>query len=379
MPPPTKRPTSSRKTKPRKAKKPKTTKKTTAPTTTGGTSESTARSWTAADLDEFLAQPHIKAQPKNREEQRFSFSDKGEYLFPLAGSPFKQNDITEWAKNQGIEPASVSTFQRHRQAAISARKMSQVGGAGAHSYVVVDSDHPSFKPGAAVYDTSAKNADKAVKQAVKAAGGIVPYMKALAQGDKSQVEAQMNWGHQATKDWLKNQFRDADPGKHEWLPCAAMAEVIKKACDSADAAIEAAEWIDFQHEFRTPTTALIFDPGGPSPATAVEPEEFDDEGNPLMQINGHSGAIYRGKKPCTVGQGAFHGALESSFSPETTIASVKQTAANVFKNYVWDGNGTVANLDPQVRNAAGETGIDAISATQKTAYAEVKKPFKGLI
>src|SRR4028119_1741025 len=138
-----------------------------------------------------------------------------------------------------------------------------------------------------------------------------------------------------SRSWLKDQFRDADPGKHEWLPSNMIKDVIQRASDP-NTYIHGNKWIDFQHKVRTSTKFLIFQ------LTYAKGSMDLPTGNKVNVLQGHAGAIYtprtsKGPKPETEGQPAWHEKLRDFYLDTTSLNQLLQKIEEHFDNTIWDG------------------------------------------
>ncbi|MEV6639230.1 hypothetical protein [Amycolatopsis sp. NPDC051371] len=115
---------------------------------------------------------------------------------------------------------------------------------------------------------SKEKADPDLLKAVQTAGGVVAFLKLLARGGSSEgvdytkfIEI---WNAEgASKQWIKTQFRNADKGKHEWIPTSYLGDVLTAAADQRTKSVLpkkcdiAEDWVTLQHELRS-YTAFVF-------------------------------------------------------------------------------------------------------------------------
>ena len=65
------------------------------------------------------------------------------------------------------------------------------------------------------------------------------------------------WDRTPDRDHIKNAFRNADSGNHEWVPLSELRDII--ALGAEEQQIEMAlQWLRFVHEVRTPTDQIVF-------------------------------------------------------------------------------------------------------------------------
>ncbi|HEX8108042.1 MAG TPA: hypothetical protein VF516_09965, partial [Kofleriaceae bacterium] len=209
---------------------------------------------------------------------------------------------------------------------------------------------------------------------------IVPFLKQMAAGaavsvDERGVKGDIDfakfeklWGKQSNKDWLKEQFRGAMDGHHEWVPSNFILNVVKNAKDLA----EGPKWIDLQHELRNETFTVVFK------ASASAPEIVDEDGGKRSVPNGHVGAVFypsvEDKNARTKGTGAFHTALRNGFNTGTTVQQVAQNAWNVVTSWVWKGDG---DFSPPISKKCFDKNSQQVTpGTQAANYQKIETEFK---
>ncbi|MFT2016863.1 phage tail protein [Streptomyces sp. 796.1] len=116
--------------------------------------------------------------------------------------------------------------------------------------------------------TGAK-ADPDLKEAVQAAPGpekIVNFLKVMAVGGEvggftSDKFLQVWNANSANANWVKEQFREVRPGRHEWIPTNYITRVLDVAIRSRnpDEIEKAAKWVTLQSELRSFTCDVIWD------------------------------------------------------------------------------------------------------------------------
>ncbi len=223
--------------------------------------------------------------------------------------------------------------------------------------------------------------DLYLQKAVKSQG-IVPFMKNMGinkqNGTITLDELNKLWNTTTNRDFLKDEFRAADPGKHEWIPSNYIPNVINKA-NSASDAVKAAQWIDLHHELRTDTSWVIFNPTYARGEITIAGKKFDT-------LVGHSGALYvedptnpGAFKAQTTNQNIWHNELRSAFDSSTTPSDAIGKIEKIFQGTVWNGDQLGSNIyDIYYRSPTGGTSItkDDLSKEQNTNFAEIGEFFK---
>jgi hypothetical protein len=191
--------------------------------------------------------------------------------------------------------------------------------------------------------TTKPEADPKLKDAVTKAGGIVSFMHKMAAervaGEMTHAEFEAAWTDSANVEWLKNAFRGADPGKHEWIPSNMIRDVIARAHKVNDLEVAAA-WIELHHELRAPTDGLIFNPSYGTTKLTVD-------GAAVEALCGHSGALYvktgeEGKgEPLTEKQNEWHGELRKAFAANESILACIEALERIFAETIWNGEARI--------------------------------------
>ncbi|MEC4880021.1 MAG: DUF4157 domain-containing protein [Scytonema sp. PMC 1070.18] len=247
-----------------------------------------------------------------------------------------------------------------------------------NSYVIIGEQDKTHYV-AQVSDTRAAGVDTDLKNKVKDKGGIIGFMKYMTnQVDQNTPEWQkfvIIWDSDPkSKSWLKDQFRDADPGKHEWLPSNMIKAVIERASD-AKTYIHGTDWIDFQHEVRTPTKFLIFKLNYANRivkgVTGVK-----------KILQGHSGAVYtsrppEGPKQETDKQKEWHDTLRGFFSNTNSLKQLLQEIEQHFDNTIWDGTPVdrVTTYDRHCDAKGNLLSLNDLEAQQQREIPKVKSDF----
>jgi Domain of unknown function (DUF4157) len=211
-----------------------------------------------------------------------------------------------------------------------------------------------------------------LKKAVESVG-IVEFMKSMAKGttimgiNRSKLEKL--WKNQNNKDWLKSKFRLANKGNHEWIPSNMIMDVVNRTAGVEDG-VEVADWIELQHNLRTDTSWVIFNPSKGS----IEKHEGKD----YTVLHGHIGAVYLKGEQKTKGANVFHGALRSSFVASQKINQCIESLQAVFKEWVWDGK---ENPSPSIHPLLEWNGVkivddlSGVKSRQSSNYQSSKEMF----
>ncbi|MFH8252478.1 hypothetical protein ACH3VR_19075 [Microbacterium sp. B2969] len=101
-----------------------------------------------------------------------------------------------------------------------------------------------------------------IEQAVKAAGGIVPFLKQCASSAKvgglDVAEVKKQWNNRGpAREFLKEEFRKAAPFTHEWIPTNMIMDVVERAAKLGNSR-DVEDWITLQHKLRSPTRNVIW-------------------------------------------------------------------------------------------------------------------------
>jgi len=210
----------------------------------------------------------------------------------------------------------------------------------------------SFDP-YAQYHPGTGNEDEIIAVAVTQEGGIVEFMKAMAQGKSIVVHTKAPgatttettsinralleewWKHPAVRSELSGVLRRANNGNHEWIPCELILDVIKRAANLAQFR-EGVKWVDLQHKLRTDTSWVIY-----KPDPSLTPERAVEEDKHVV-LQGHIGAVYRdigkgARVPQVVGKESFHDACKAAFNSSKTVDECITAIETVYVNWVWDG------------------------------------------
>ncbi|WP_375471622.1 DUF4157 domain-containing protein [uncultured Nostoc sp.] len=312
-------------------------------------------------------------------------NDKGYEYKWISPQPFQRKHFIDFFKDkkdsQGFslrfkneDNASAALDKLTKQQKIIARLQESP-----NSYVIIGEQDKAHHV-AQVSDTRAAGVDTDLKNKVKDKGGIIGFMKYMTnQADRNTPEWQKfitTWNlDQKSNSWLKDQFRDADPGKHEWLPSNMIKDVILRASDP-NTYIHGTDWIDFQHEVRTSTKFLIFKLNyanriinGPT-------------GKNLEILQGHSGAVYtsrppQGPKQETDKQKEWHDTLRGFFSKNNSLKQLLQDIEKHFDSTIWDGTpvdrGTTYDGHCDAKN--NPLSLNDLEAQQQREIPKVKGDF----
>lgn len=217
--------------------------------------------------------------------------------------------------------------------------------------------------------------------------GIVAFMQQMARTGAATVgdlriersEFDTLWANQVNADWIKDRFRDAASGMHEWIPSNMIPQVIDRTRNSINGA-KIANWVGLQHDLRSDTSWVIFKP--PTHARALS---FGIPPATFTVLQGHSGAMYLmqggSAVPQTEGQNVFHNELRAVFDANKPIEQICADLKRVFGEWVWNGTGTLSpGPHPLLRDGSGRmvaigNNYSALATQQATNYSSMQSHF----
>jgi hypothetical protein len=95
------------------------------------------------------------------------------------------------------------------------------------------------------------------------------------------------------------------------------------------------------------------------------------DGDEEIEPQGHTGAVYNGSRPRTVGQDEFHNLLRAQMSPSKTIQQMAAGMRAVASSWIWGGEAPPAAqlpvADVEFRGPSGSS-----YDTRKGAQANIK-------
>ncbi|MFF2188046.1 hypothetical protein [Streptomyces sp. NPDC058155] len=229
-----------------------------------------------------------------------------------------------------------------------------------------------------------KDERKIMRLAVNEAGGIVEFLKRMAEGKTIQVAVEgvvhdVNMGkfkevwertESKAKEMLKDKLRDATPNNHEWIPTNLILDVTERA---AIAAGEGPKWIDLQHNLRSQTFRVVFGALKAPPEIRVE----SVGGGPVREYSapyGHSGAVFlyrpTKKNQRVKYQQDFHEELRASFFSSVKVQDVKDAALATARSWIWRGEDFTPELHPK---AMDKSGSPLDGGEQKKNFDQIEK------
>ena len=234
-----------------------------------------------------------------------------------------------------------------------------------------------------------RGTDPNLIKAVKAAGGIIEFLKTMARNQKVSgydIDPK-NWDktYSDNREYFKSAFRGVDTGQHEWIPTSLINEVVAHAQkgDSENAEI-AVLWIEVHHELRSPTKGLIFKPELHS-KEAKGP--IGPSGTDWTVLQGHPGAVYAplsGGKRTEVGKqqvegsAEWHERLRESFRNASKLATtpgIQQAVLGAqasFDEMIWSG--TISDrLSKNTEYRAGTTETELSFVDLRKTFLEKRK------
>jgi hypothetical protein len=194
-------------------------------------------------------------------------------------------------------------------------------------------------------------------------------MKAMAAGKTidgiNEEKFVQLWNTSADEAWLKDKFRAADPGKHEWIPSNQIEAVTEKAKKSP----EGARWVDLQNELRSPTNQVIFG--------AKQAIDAPDGQGLLLQ--GHVGALYLNGVMQTKQEAAFHDELRAAFAAGKDIGDCVDKLKLVMLDWMWKGDKLPKALHPNLEDSMNKP-IDekALQHDRAAHFTEMTKLFDSI-
>jgi hypothetical protein len=250
--------------------------------------------------------------------------------------------------------------------------------------------------------------------------GIVGFLLAMADGQTvgqmSSTEfrgsGEKGWLYRNTasnkldnKTYVKDEFRGAAPGRHEWIPCEQIISITNGANEPGQSA-QGAEWVRMQHKLRTDTGNLVYKPTRSADVDRILGEILTSSGGDVGQITrliasrgvraddldlaGHVGALYLEidgqRKGRTGGSTNFHDAITAVWSFSKDIDVYKEDLLEQVDALLWDGRLEQVILPSFVPHASlvpseyeGKAGsawgssLAALSQTVKSKYRTVQR------
>ncbi|MDT7844921.1 phage tail protein [Streptomyces justiciae] len=192
-----------------------------------------------------------------------------------------------------------------------------------------------------------------VSAAVTAAGGIVPFLREMVRGSSGGVTwAQLSalWtSSPATKNWVKDRFRDVASGSHEWIPTGFIPQVVETAMAvfARGDVDNALRWITAHTSLRSPTNYVLHKLDI-VPTRAPRGVSARDSRLTKVTVSGHVGA-FRVPDPDdptrmvtagTIGTEAFHDWLRAEFTANSGLgpAGFISYLQGRLSLHVWDGS-----------------------------------------
>ncbi|HEV8561817.1 MAG TPA: hypothetical protein VGR06_36305 [Actinophytocola sp.] len=218
--------------------------------------------------------------------------------------------------------------------------------------------------------------DEAILRIAIAQKGIVEFLKAMAGGATLSVtqdgvsgtiglaDFEAAWTKQSNVDYIKDKFRDALDGHHEWIPSNYILAVTKRASALAG---EGPKWIDLQHELRSETFRIVFSPAMAKPKTVKDTVPGGTAIEEYSVPSGHVGAVYYKGVQQTKGERAFHTSLRGAFERNTTVQATAQAVLALARQWVWDGAAMLPGIHPECRDREGNQVTSASQAAHVTA------------
>ncbi|MFE2581730.1 hypothetical protein [Streptomyces sp. NPDC059378] len=230
--------------------------------------------------------------------------------------------------------------------------------------------------------------DEAILRIAVTQVGIVQFLKNMASGTPMTVtqgtvtgtigmtQLEAAWTNQTNVDYLKNKFRGAMKGHHEWLPSDYILEVTQRAARDL---VAGPKWIDLQHELRTETFRVVYNPALATPLIVEDKLPGDAAKRPYSVPHGHVGAVYypqRSGQEKTEGSATFHNELRTAFTSATTPKAAAQAAHAVATRWVWNGSAMSPDIHP---HCVDKNGTRVTAAGQLANLANIEALFRKFI
>ncbi|GAB7036194.1 phage tail protein [Catenuloplanes niger] len=183
------------------------------------------------------------------------------------------------------------------------------------------------------------------------------------------------WATASNRNFVKKRFRDAMKGTHEWLPSDYILDVTQRAATDA---VEGTRWLTLQHDLRSNTFEVVFDPDASTPDIVYDRLPRESRPRNFSIPQGHVGAVYyptvSKKDQQTDGTGAFHNDLRAAFTSARNVKESAQRANAVMRLWVWDGGKKIA---PQIHpKARDKNGVSVTPVGQRRKMQKIVKMFR---
>ncbi|WP_285686742.1 hypothetical protein, partial [Actinoplanes sp. NBRC 103695] len=243
------------------------------------------------------------------------------------------------------------------------------------AFVPGDGHYGRFDP----FPVRDKDADPDLVAAVN--GRIIGFLEAIGQGATiggiDFAKFKELWTKDTnSRDWIKNQFREADGGKHEWIPTNYIPNVLEFAVSGgsrnavAQNAKRAADWIRLHDAFRSFTSHVIWE-------LTLKPIT-----GPLGkdELHVHVGTFFDGRSPMFNGRdGYWHDTLRGYFDrftrdhPQGSAGQFMKIMTHhlLAGHLMW--NGDSATIAPELRGRIIDATYKLVTATPEGKLISIER------
>lgn len=300
-------------------------------------------------------------KPETQEPPRFTQAD-GTPVLVTSPRVFTKPEYASWIQ-RSISGTSESDAQQFAETDIGGRDRRRRGiaKAGNDKYLLVQA-------GSGNVDLTEVQAGLDPRIGAVTSGTIVAFMHSVAQGGHQISHAELTslWQVPQNRDHLKDRFRGAHTGQHEWIPTNYIPNVVTAAANAGDAE-RTARIIDLHHLLRTPTWKLVFKPIWRTRRTVDGVESF--------VLNGHTGAAYlEDDTPLTTFQETFHDDLRAVFdSTHKDVDPIVDGLKAGAERWIWRNEPVNPNAYHTMKfgTGGGREDLAARVSRQPTLYQEV--------
>ncbi|MGW0993284.1 hypothetical protein ACWD5V_08215 [Streptomyces sp. NPDC002523] len=302
------------------------------------------------------------------------------------GSGFRKELLEALGSGRAVDVLRAKGLEKAAEGSEARSRLEQM------NFVADSPPYGAFKP----FPDGTKDPDPNLKEAVlKSTRGDYPPLLAFlfnmvefgAVGDISWRRFNELWNtHSDSVNWLKDRFRDLDPGMHEWIPTNYLRAVLQTAVDQKNRTDlrSALKWVTLHHALRSSTNMVLW--------------RIVDASGKKVDPGGHVGSFYeayRGqdgntkyKSTMTNGTGDFHGALREIFNENKGLGAsgFVSVLEGRLPGLIW--NGDVGGLPSSVLEAKigalyqvpdggkAEISVEALGVQQRLNYAKILNDFR---
>jgi hypothetical protein len=294
-------------------------------------------------LHESFYEPYFKGNKKKAASDEFA-----EFVFVKTDAPHSVR--TDFLKKLG-EPAAERLKSKGNEA-VNTSDLADQQKAQVKSEIAKIQYDGSVQPlGKFInFPGSNEQVDSALKAAVGSGKeGILRFMEEMVTTNSSGGVTWSRflelWDTTENRDFLKDKFRDADPGMHEWIPTNYIPKVLERAINVArpdkSNLAEALKWIKAHHLLRSPTNYVIYNVVSTS---VVVDQKGEASRNATIDPSGHTGAFYNKadqKRPVLdFRQELLHNKLRTLFDEYagSSARNFARVLRSQLSSLIWDGS-----------------------------------------